>query len=144
LFREKRYRWLVAGVWFVLREKYCWLVADKPNEQCPYLHPTAQHMLARIGQAVQVLNRSGDHALKGSKPAIAPSSARGSSVDFGGRAYGGGLQLRQPRVRCEQRLRRLHNDGRVVSSGGWRGGERVAAPAASSVLLPHTLASVDQ
>jgi hypothetical protein len=24
---------LVAGSWFVLREKYCWLVADKPNEQ---------------------------------------------------------------------------------------------------------------
>jgi hypothetical protein len=24
---------LVAGAWFVLREKYCWLVADKPSEQ---------------------------------------------------------------------------------------------------------------
>jgi hypothetical protein len=24
---------LLAGGWFVLREKYCWLVADKPNEQ---------------------------------------------------------------------------------------------------------------
>jgi hypothetical protein len=22
----------VAGGWFVLREKYCWLVADKPSE----------------------------------------------------------------------------------------------------------------
>jgi hypothetical protein len=30
--REK-YRWLVARGWFVLREKYCWLTADKPNEQ---------------------------------------------------------------------------------------------------------------
>jgi hypothetical protein len=30
--REK-YCWLVAGGWFVLREKHCWLVADKPNEQ---------------------------------------------------------------------------------------------------------------
>jgi hypothetical protein len=30
--REK-YCWLVTGSWFVLREKYCWLVADKPNEQ---------------------------------------------------------------------------------------------------------------
>jgi hypothetical protein len=30
--REK-YCWLVADSWFVLREKYCWLVADKPNEQ---------------------------------------------------------------------------------------------------------------
>jgi hypothetical protein len=29
--REK-YCWLVAGGWFVLREKYCWLVADKPSE----------------------------------------------------------------------------------------------------------------
>jgi hypothetical protein len=27
--------WLVADgwCWFVLREKYCWLVTDKPNEQ---------------------------------------------------------------------------------------------------------------
>jgi hypothetical protein len=24
---------LVAYDWFVLREKYCWLVADKPSEQ---------------------------------------------------------------------------------------------------------------
>jgi hypothetical protein len=24
---------LVAGGWFVLREKYCWLVADKPSER---------------------------------------------------------------------------------------------------------------
>jgi hypothetical protein len=24
---------LVAGGWFVLKEKYCWLVADKPSEQ---------------------------------------------------------------------------------------------------------------
>jgi hypothetical protein len=24
---------VVAGGWFVLREKYCWLVADKPSEQ---------------------------------------------------------------------------------------------------------------
>jgi hypothetical protein len=29
--REK-YCWLIAGSWFVLREKYCWLVADKPSE----------------------------------------------------------------------------------------------------------------
>jgi hypothetical protein len=33
--REK-YCWLVVGGWFVLREKYCWLVADKPNEQGGY------------------------------------------------------------------------------------------------------------
>jgi hypothetical protein len=30
--REK-YCWLIIGGWFVLREKYCWLVADKPSEQ---------------------------------------------------------------------------------------------------------------
>jgi hypothetical protein len=29
--REKYY-WLVAGGWFVLRDKHCCLVADKPNE----------------------------------------------------------------------------------------------------------------
>jgi hypothetical protein len=28
-----KYCWLVADGWFVLREKYYWLVADKPNEQ---------------------------------------------------------------------------------------------------------------
>jgi hypothetical protein len=30
--REKYY-WLIASGWFVLRDKYCWLVADKPSEQ---------------------------------------------------------------------------------------------------------------
>jgi hypothetical protein len=25
--------WLVVGGWFVLREKYCWLLADKPSER---------------------------------------------------------------------------------------------------------------
>jgi hypothetical protein len=28
---------LVAGGWFFLREKYCWLVADKPSEQAANL-----------------------------------------------------------------------------------------------------------
>jgi hypothetical protein len=31
ILREK-YCWLVADGWFVLRETYCWLVADKPNK----------------------------------------------------------------------------------------------------------------
>jgi hypothetical protein len=33
--REDTAGWLrlVVGGWFVLREKYCWLVADKPSEQ---------------------------------------------------------------------------------------------------------------
>jgi hypothetical protein len=30
--REK-YCWLVSGGWFVVGEKYCWLVTDKPSEQ---------------------------------------------------------------------------------------------------------------
>jgi hypothetical protein len=30
---REEYCWLVADGWFVLREKYCWLVADKPSEQ---------------------------------------------------------------------------------------------------------------
>jgi hypothetical protein len=31
--RNSKYCRLVAGGWFVLREKYWWLVADKPSEQ---------------------------------------------------------------------------------------------------------------
>jgi hypothetical protein len=42
--REK-YCWLVAGGWFVVREKYCWLVADKPSEQ-------ATHKSGACGQKV--------------------------------------------------------------------------------------------
>jgi hypothetical protein len=32
---ESLFGWLVADgwCWFVVREKYCWLVADKPSEQ---------------------------------------------------------------------------------------------------------------
>jgi hypothetical protein len=30
---EEKYCCLITDGWFVLREKYCWLVADKPNEQ---------------------------------------------------------------------------------------------------------------
>jgi hypothetical protein len=30
---REEYCWLVADEWFVVREKYCWLVADKPSEQ---------------------------------------------------------------------------------------------------------------
>jgi hypothetical protein len=36
--REK-YCWLIADGWFVVREKYCWLVADKPNEQGDLVNP---------------------------------------------------------------------------------------------------------
>jgi hypothetical protein len=30
---REEYCWLVADGWFIVREKYCWLVADKPSEQ---------------------------------------------------------------------------------------------------------------
>jgi hypothetical protein len=30
---REEYCWLVADGWFVVREKYCWPVADKPSEQ---------------------------------------------------------------------------------------------------------------
>jgi hypothetical protein len=40
--------WLIAGSWFVLREKYCWLVADKPDEQeCAMWACTCLHFTAR-------------------------------------------------------------------------------------------------
>jgi hypothetical protein len=42
--REK-YCWLVAGGWFVVREKYCWLVADKPSEQGVKSSPNILGML---------------------------------------------------------------------------------------------------
>jgi hypothetical protein len=43
--REK-YCCLVAGGWFVLREKYCWMVADKSSEQaaCIQIYYTAKIM----------------------------------------------------------------------------------------------------
>jgi hypothetical protein len=43
---------LVAGGWFVLREKYCWLVADKPSEQALWRKPKQNHrngLLALLG-----------------------------------------------------------------------------------------------
>jgi hypothetical protein len=30
---RKKYCWMVGSGWFVQKEKYCCLVADKPNEQ---------------------------------------------------------------------------------------------------------------
>jgi hypothetical protein len=55
--REK-YCWLVAGGWFVLREKYCWLVADKPSEQgarscCAGGGPKATKKLERNASEVE-------------------------------------------------------------------------------------------
>jgi hypothetical protein len=39
---------LVAGGWFVLREKYCWLVADKPSEQAESTLITKRQKLRRL------------------------------------------------------------------------------------------------
>jgi hypothetical protein len=51
--REK-YCWLVGDGWFILREKYCWLVADKPNEQGVVAHGRGA---ARIHHVVAVGDR---------------------------------------------------------------------------------------
>jgi hypothetical protein len=50
LFWEKNYFWLIVSSWFVLREKNCWLMADKPNEQdgIPMRIPRGQIVLERI------------------------------------------------------------------------------------------------
>jgi hypothetical protein len=50
--REKYY-WLVADGWFVVREKYCWLVADKPSEQGgplsnEYLYASARRRMMKL------------------------------------------------------------------------------------------------
>jgi hypothetical protein len=52
--REK-YCWLVAGGWFVLREKYCWLVADKPSKQaaCFYALPPFSSRNSLLQAAVE-------------------------------------------------------------------------------------------
>jgi hypothetical protein len=39
---------LVAGGWFVLREKYCWLVADKPSEQADEVFITFSIVLSPV------------------------------------------------------------------------------------------------
>jgi hypothetical protein len=52
----EKYCWLVTGGWFVLREKYCWLVADKSNEQgaspnlAPYLFLVELSLIGGIRQ----------------------------------------------------------------------------------------------
>jgi hypothetical protein len=49
--REK-YCWLVADGWFVVREKYCWLVADKPSEQADGLPSFAVNLGLRAPPGV--------------------------------------------------------------------------------------------
>jgi hypothetical protein len=44
-------RALLAGGWFVVREKYCWLVADKPSEQGALGRPA--HVQAEWGETVR-------------------------------------------------------------------------------------------
>jgi hypothetical protein len=53
---ERKVLWLVAGGWFVLREKYCWLVADKPNEQAAILSPFLEH--DADGEPMQTVSES--------------------------------------------------------------------------------------
>jgi hypothetical protein len=49
--------WLIAGGWFVLREKYCWLVADKPSEQGEKLKGRSSEGFS--GQAGQTRDEEG-------------------------------------------------------------------------------------
>jgi hypothetical protein len=56
--REK-YCWLVADGWLVLREKYCWLVADKPNEQAGSNFSALQTL--NIDQSFPKLNRKWEY-----------------------------------------------------------------------------------
>jgi hypothetical protein len=46
--REK-YCWLIGDGWFILREKYCWLMADKPNEQCVSVNQIASVLTLFFG-----------------------------------------------------------------------------------------------
>jgi hypothetical protein len=46
---------LLAGCWFVLREKYCWLVADKPNEQGMGSGDPSELMQLRRSQQIDFL-----------------------------------------------------------------------------------------
>jgi hypothetical protein len=48
---------LIPGGWFVLREKYCWLVADKPSDTSKFFPQRCDG-----GGAHEQLNRSGRHA----------------------------------------------------------------------------------
>jgi hypothetical protein len=55
LLREK-YCWLVASGWFVLREKYCWLVADKPSEQGVEARARTHSMLHQLQKLHAILS----------------------------------------------------------------------------------------
>jgi hypothetical protein len=50
---------LVAGGEFVLSEKYCWLVADKPNGQGVHSQPLCYHICNNYGFRGKIQNRSG-------------------------------------------------------------------------------------
>jgi hypothetical protein len=61
--REK-YCWLIAGSWFVVRENYCWLVADKPSERGAGFRPGLMRCMHSIYAGSNCLNLgSGDVAL---------------------------------------------------------------------------------
>jgi hypothetical protein len=61
--REK-YGWLIAGGWFVLREKYCWLVADKPSEQDGHMNARAAFLVSQSTSAPLLLDcRSSSYLL---------------------------------------------------------------------------------
>jgi hypothetical protein len=55
---REEYCWLVADGWFVVREKYCWLVADKPSEQgegqyLPRIQESISHTIPATNRRIQ-------------------------------------------------------------------------------------------
>jgi hypothetical protein len=73
-----KYCWLIAGGLFVLREKYCWLVADKPNEQgaryCKKLHSAAARTPCDFRVAGVDLCSAKQHILQSTNACIIYSS----------------------------------------------------------------------
>jgi hypothetical protein len=57
--REK-YCWLVVGGWFVVREKYCWLVADKPSEQAANPLPTGHSGVKQVSTRTPLVPGASD------------------------------------------------------------------------------------
>jgi hypothetical protein len=74
--REK-YCWLIDVGWFVLREKYCWLVADKPSEQGARLREEGGRFSAILVRAACRV------PMASSSCAPSPWVTNGSSIMYG-------------------------------------------------------------
>jgi hypothetical protein len=84
--REK-YCWLVANGWFGLREKHCWLVADKPSEQSE--HPWHRHGLEGRSTRLRLIPCATDVSLRLRGGGAAAAARRRDASDHGGRGWRG-------------------------------------------------------